>query len=105
MIPAITRGKYLYNAGDECTALTGGWSGGSGVTGANISSGSLVKNGTYMAITALYPTSSAYYYYGTKTANKVNFTGFTKLCAEFEITQMRTYDITNGLGDNTALIS
>ena len=94
MIPAITRGKYLYNVGDRCTAITGGWYDKALVTDIpNLSSGYTYFESTHIRLYAKYVTGT-YLYSAVQTANKVDFTGFTKLCAEFQILSLNTYDLT-----------
>ena len=94
MIPAITRGKYLYNVGDRCTAITGGWFSKVLVTDIpNLTYNSATFESTHIRLYAKYD-SSYYLYSAVQTANKVDFTGFTKLCAEFRILSLNTYDLT-----------
>lgn len=41
---------YLYNEGDECTKVTGGWVGGQAVDRTSYSAGTLTKNATSMTV-------------------------------------------------------
>lgn len=102
-VTAIQCGKYLYNAGDKCVALTGGWSGGDSVTATNLyHSTSMLKFNTDHALIDTFDTSTiSYRLYGMRTTTKINFEGFTKVCAEVEVTDIIDFDITNGYGDNT----
>lgn len=100
-IAASERGKYLYNAGDKCTALTGGWYGGCSGATANIANGTLAFEASDALIDAFDTSTTHYLMYGMRTSNKINFEGFTKVCAEVEITNMRIYDISKGLGDGS----
>lgn len=95
MIPAIQRGKYLYNMGDKCTALTGGWGGGNGYVGDNFIGGGATFETTDVLLNCYDDTATQYKIYGIKTTGKVDFTGFTKLCVEFELVNEKVYEPEN----------
>ena len=100
-IAALERGKYLYNVGDKCTALTGGWGSGNSVVAPNLVSGTATFNADHVLLNNFVRPTSNYRLGGVRTVNKINFDGFTKICAEVEITDITVYDVSAGYGDNT----
>lgn len=71
---------YLYNEGDECSDLTGGWSKGGYTRG----SGTLTKNATDMT---LYTNMSGSQTVSVLTNSKIDLTGFNSLCIDVTCTQ------------------
>lgn len=71
---------YLYNAGNQCEALTGGWA----IT--NHSNGTSELMDTYIQISNKGTDSNSIS--NTHTLSKVELSGYSKLCAQVDITEM-----------------
>lgn len=71
---------YLYNAGNQCEALTGGWA----ITNHNNATSKLMD--TYIQISN--NGSSENSISNTHTLSKVDLSGYSKLCAQVDITEM-----------------
>lgn len=66
---------YLYNAGDECTSVTGGWStAGGGAASSGWSSGTLTKAASTLNFACTYPQAIS-----AAPANKTNFDTLTSI--------------------------
>lgn len=80
---------YLYNSGDECTSLTGGWIQASHESG-NPSSrwGNIVRNSDHLYFN-LTPNGGSLG--GLVTTNKIDTTGFTKVGIEYSLTATSGY--------------
>lgn len=77
--PVVETKRYLYKAGDECTALTGGWNG-RAVAGSGTNTGSFTKSDDRMVLVS--SGSNAYCFTIAETAKAINFAGYDKLKAE-----------------------
>lgn len=75
----VTKKTYLYNIGDECTALTGGWDGRCvALSGSN--TGSFTKNTDNLMLIS--KGSGQYCFTIAETLKSIDFTGYEKLKAE-----------------------
>jgi len=77
---------YLYNQGDECTSLTGGWIRKYNYDG----TGTLTKNATNMQLTCYRRASYGYGLISICTNNKIDLTNYSSLNIEF-INESETY--------------
>lgn len=77
--PVVETKRYLYKAGDECTALTGGWNG-RAVAGSGTNTGSVTKSDDRMVLVS--SGSNAYCFTIAETAKAINFAGYSALKAE-----------------------
>lgn len=82
----FTIGTYLYNSGDECTSLTGGWT----KSGYSRGAATATKNSDNITLAIK---SSGNQTATMLTANKVNLSGYSKLIAQVEYATTST----NGL--------
>lgn len=78
---------YLYNYGDECEDITGGW--------INLNVGGTVTKNSNNFTLSNQPTRSGSCI--LQTANIIDTTKFTKLCAELEFTTSASSSVTNGV--------
>lgn len=86
---------YLYNAGDQCTALTGGW----GITNHGGGTSKLLDD--YIEVSH---STGSNRISNIHTKSKVNISGYSKLCAQLEVSEASSsYGITFGLGTSTGL--
>lgn len=80
--------ETLYDNGDECTSLTGGW--GNTVhygtrNGNAVTNSSGTKSSNYMTV-SLVGVSGTYLCNSLSTANKISLAGYTKLCLDVDVT-------------------
>lgn len=86
---------YLYNAGDQCAALTGGWK----IT--NHGSGTSKLLDSYIEASH---SGGSNRISNIHTVSKVNINGYSKLCAQLEVTEVSDdRGILFGLGTDTGL--
>lgn len=86
---AISAKKWLYDFGDECIAITGGWS--KKFNRFSEAQGILIKNSNSMSIES----SSLSGYTNTTGAGtnfQINFQGYTKLCFDYDVTIISEID-------------
>lgn len=88
---------YLYNAGSQCEALTGGWA----IT--NHSGGTSKLLDDYIQVSN---NGGSNRISNIHTKSKVNLNGYSKLCAQLEVSEASSsFGITFGLGSSTGLDS
>lgn len=91
VIAAITRGKYLYNAGDECQAITGYWYGGFPTLPNQVNGIYANWNNNYILMQCAPASSNRFTVSYYKARNIIDFSGFSKICAEIEVIQSKNY--------------
>ena len=77
---------YLYDAGNECTSLTGGW----GTVSAYFPTGTLTKQSDHLYLKAS-PEGASGCCPSFYTLNKIPFSLYSKLCIEFAMNKADTY--------------
>lgn len=86
---------YLYNAGNQCDALTGGWA----ITNHGGGTSKLLDD--YIEVSH---TSGSNRISNIHTKSKVNINGYSKLCAQLEVSEASSsFGTTFGLGSSTGL--
>lgn len=75
--------EILYNAGNECTAITGGWSG-AATTGGSFHTGTISAGKGSSSLNITFSQDNDNICYTFYTNNTVNLTGYDKLC--FQVT-------------------
>lgn len=86
---SISPKKYLYNLGDECVAITGGWD--KKFNRFSNAQGVLTKNVSSMTIESA-PISGYTNTTGSGSNNQISFIGHTRLCFEYDITMILDLD-------------
>ena len=92
MIAAITRGKYLYNLGDECQSVTGYWYGGFPTLPNQVNGIYANWDNNYILLPCAPDNSNKFTVSYYKARNIIDFTGFSKICAEIEVIKSKTYN-------------
>lgn len=86
---------YLYNAGNQCEALTGGWA----ITNHGGGTSKLLDD--YIQVSH---NDGSNRISNIHTKSKVNISGYSKLCAQLEVSEASSsFGITFGLGSSTGL--